>query len=499
VYERVRARREGKSHKRGRSIGRRQRLTDGKPPLRPSPDRPSIPAARLPTRTARRSTAPRADPRRPAPPPRGRPTPSNSAMAAVPPVHGGGDLVDRFVSELESTEVMPRIAVNPVDETSLYRVADGVLSPITGPMGKDDYDSVLTKRCITRGGQDLAWTIPISLPVTDAEAKLLTNGMKAALVNEEGAVFGVLDVSSVFDWDKDVFISAVYRTERKDHPGAKLWLDDERVKLVGGAISLLPYKDKRVFKDKILSPKQMRALLADKGYEASVAFQTRNPLHRAHEYALVYGAEALLRQVGDRAKVGVFLNPLVGQLKGDDVPAATRMLTYEKLIDGKFLGVGDLDEELWRAKDQSLEKQVHLAGLDMRMFYGGPSEAVMHAIYRRNLGVTHLVIGRKHADAPYDDGSPIWGDFDAQEVFNSLGGDLKIKTVNVGFAAYFEEIKKVGLVEANKGKTAVSISGTKIRAMLNCGERPDDRVMRPSTADILIEYYAAKNAENGGK
>lgn len=418
-------------------------------------------------------------------------------MATISPVHGGGELVNRFVTELESTEVLPKIAVNPVDETSLYRIGDGVLSPLIGPMGEADYKSVLDTKCITRDDKPLAWTIPISLPVTDDEAKTLPDGAKAALVNEDGRIFGVLDVSSVFDWDKDVFIAAVYGTDRKDHPGARLWTADDRTKLVGGTISLLPFDDKRAFKGKIIFPQQMRALLAEKGYGASIAFQTRNPLHRAHEYALVYGAETLLRQVGDSTKVGVFLNPLVGQLKGDDVPAATRMMTYEKLIDGKFLGVGDIDEELWRTKNQSLDEQVHLAGLDMRMFYGGPSEAVMHAIYRQNLGITHFIVGRKHADAPYDDKEAIWGDFDAQEIFGNLKGDLQIKTVNVGFAAYFEEIKKVGLVTENKGKTAVSISGTKIRGMLNSGEKPDDRVMRPSTAEILIEYYASKNAENG--
>ncbi len=173
------------------------------------------------------------------------------------------------------------------------------------------------------------------------------------------------------------------------------------------------------------------------------------------------------------------------------------MLTYETLIDGKYLGVGDIDKELWEAKKQSLDDQVQLAGLDMRMFYGGPSEAVMHAIYRQNLGITHFIIGRKHADAPFDDKAAIWGDFDAQEIFSNLGGDLQIKTVNVGFAAYFEEIGKVGLVTENKGKTSISISGTKMRAMLNAGEKPDDRVMRPTTADILIDYYREKNASAG--
>eukprot|EP00171_Calliarthron_tuberculosum_P015975 IDg15975t1 len=235
-------------------------------------------------------------------------------------------------------------------------------------------------------------------------------------------------------------------------------MSDDRATMVGGTISLLPFDDTREFKDQIFNPKKMRAYLAEKEFASSIAFQTRNPLHRAHEYALVYGAESLLRSLKDGEKVGVFLNPLVGQLKGDDVPAATRMQTYRKLLEGGFLGQGDMDVELWDSRKQNLIEQVKLAGLDMRMFYGGPSEAVMHAIYRQNHGITHFIIGRKHADAPFDDKSAIWGDFDAQECFKSLGGDLSIKTVNVGFAAYFEELKRVALVADNKGKDKVSIS-----------------------------------------
>lgn len=423
------------------------------------------------------------------------PTPNPTTMATISPVHGGGELVDRFVTELPEAETLPKVVVKAVDLTSLYRIADGTLSPLTGPMTKEDYDSVLTSKCIVRNGKNWAWAIPISLPVTADEAKAAPVGAKVALVSEEsGKVFGVLSVSSAYEWDKAAFISAVYGTDRTDHPGARLWVDDERSTFLGGEISVLPFDDDRKFKDQIFNPKKLRPLLAEKQFGASIAFQTRNPLHRAHEYALVYGAETLLRAVGDEKKVGVFLNPLVGQLKGDDVPAETRMETYAALLGGGFLGEGDADLELWAAKKQSLQDQVQLAGLDMRMFYGGPSEAIMHAIYRQNLGITHFIIGRKHADAPFDDGSAIWGDFDAQEVFNNLGGELAIKTVNVGFAAYFEELNKVALVAENKDKKSVSISGTKMRAMLNQGEMPDARVMRPSTAKILIQYYTAKNA-----
>jgi sulfate adenylyltransferase len=125
----------------------------------------------------------------------------------------------------------------------------------------------------------------------------------------------------------------------------------------------------------------------------------------------------------------------------------------------------------------------------MRMYYGGPREAVMHAIYRQNLGFTHFIIGRKHADAPFDDKTAIWGDFDAQEIFENLNGALAIQTTNVGFAAYFEEIGRVGLISDNQGNTMVGISGTKMREILNAGEMPDERVMRSCTAGVLVEYY----------
>ncbi|HGY92174.1 MAG TPA: sulfate adenylyltransferase [Planctomycetes bacterium] len=418
---------------------------------------------------------------------------SLTTAATISPVHGGLDKpVNRIVAadQAASWKELDALEVNENDRTSLYRIADGTLSPLEGPMTQADYDSVLDRAAIERGGKLWAWTIPIMLPVTDAEAATCTVGSSVALVND-GKVFGKLEVESVFDWDKDRFIQAVYGTERHDHPGAKLWLGDERTKLVGGKIELVPFEDTRRFASLVMSPADTRALLAEKGYEQSVAFQTRNPLHRAHEYALVYGAETILRETGK--KTGVFLNPLVGQLKGDDVPADTRMKTYETLIGERYIGQGDMDEELWSSKGQNLNDQIHLAGLDMRMYYGGPKEAVMHAIYRQNLGFTHFIIGRKHADAPFDDKTAIWGDFDAQEIFGKLGGDLQISTVNVGFAAYFEELGRVGLIKDNQGKTMVSISGTKMREILGKGELPDERVMRPSTAKILAAFYQSKS------
>ena len=417
--------------------------------------------------------------------------PLTSALESIP-VHGGlPSPVDRLVPASESVRwsSLPRIDVNETDRTTLYRIADGTLSPLVGPMGKADYRSVIESASIERNGRRYAWTIPIVLPVTDAEAAVAQSRSELALVHG-GVVFGRLQVQDVFVWNKVEFVETVYQTKRTDHPGARLWLSDPRTKLVGGAIQLVPFHDDRPFAKRVLGPKETRALVAEKGYEHTVAFQTRNPLHRAHEYALVYGAEKLLGEHGKRT--GVVLNPLVGQLKGDDVPAAERMRTYEALVEGRFLGQGDADEALWKKHGQDLNGQLHLIGLDMRMYYGGPREAVMHSIYRQNLGFSHFIVGRKHADAPYDDKTPIWGDFDAQEIFGKLGGELAIRTVNVGFAAYFAEIGRVGLVEDNKGKTQVTISGTKMRELLDAGEMPDERVMRSSTAKVLAEYYRSQ-------
>jgi sulfate adenylyltransferase len=236
----------------------------------------------------------------------------------------------------------------------------------------------------------------------------------------------------------------------------------------------------------MLSPLMTRAFIRDKKWERALAFQTRNPLHRAHEYALVAGAEQLTRK---GYFTGVVLNPLMGELKGDDVPASTRMRTYRRLHDERLLGQGDKDEALWESVGYDLSEVFELIGLDIKMFYGGPAEAVMHGIYRQNYGFSDLVIGRKHADAPFEDGSAIWGDFDAQEIFQNLKGHLAVQTVNVGFAAFYESLGRVDLMEKHPDEKAVFVSGTKVREQLGGGERPDPRIMRPETADILIEAY----------
>jgi sulfate adenylyltransferase len=412
-------------------------------------------------------------------------------MADLIPPHGGlATPVSCTVSVTEAEALraqaatLTKIPVSDADLSTVYRFGDGALSPLTGPMDRATYDRVLDEELIVHDGQQYAWTIPLSLPVTAELARTLRPGQQAALVNAAGAAVATLTLTDVFPWDKMRYLTSVYGTERTDHPGADMVLkgDADKTHLVGGTIRVLPQPKHPAFGKYVLSPAEVRRLLAERGWKRAVAFQTRNPLHRAHEYALVYGLETLIRQGLD---AGAVLNPLVGETKGDDVNAEIRMRTYEALIATRALGDGDGDAALWGPRRESVPDRVLLLGLDIKMFYGGPKEAVMHAIYRQNYGFTDIIIGRKHADAPYHDGTPIWGDFDAQEIFERLRGDLKIKPLKVGFAAYYQSVGRVDLMDLHPEEKPVFISGKDVRKTLLEGRDVDPRIMRPSTSHIL--------------
>jgi sulfate adenylyltransferase len=407
--------------------------------------------------------------------------------------HGGlAEPVDRTVPPAEAADFrrraagLKRVPVSDADLSSLYRFGDGGLSPLTGPMDRAQFEQVLDAEVIVHNGARYAWTIPVSFPADKTLAGSLKDGETVALVDGRDQVVGTLKISDVFPWDKARYVQSVYGTARTDHPGGHMVMDDPRDTLLGGEVRVLPQPKHPEYGPFVLSPRETRALFCDKGWKRVVAFQTRNPLHRAHEYALVVGLERLTR---DGHFAGAVLNPLVGETKGDDVDAATRMRTYRALIENKALGQGDKDEALWKSKGYDLTDQLILLGLDIKMFYAGPKEAIMHAIYRQNFGFTDIVIGRKHADAPYDDGKDIWDGLAAQRKFDELKGELRIKPVKVGFAAFYEELGRVGLVDeyASKGYKQVSISGRELREKLRAGQLPDPRIMRPETARILIE------------
>ena len=424
-------------------------------------------------------------------------------MPDLVPAHGGlKEPVNRTIAAeaipefRAKAEHLPRIPVSDADLSTVYRWGDGGLSPTIGPMDSATYERVLEESVLERNGRRYAWTIPLALPVTAEAAKSLRPGQTVALTagvgrtEENGSqVVATLEISDVFPWDKKKYLLSVYGTDRTDHPGADMVLvhDADKTYLLGGSVSVLPQAKHPRFGKYVLSPRDVRSLLGAKGWERVVAFQTRNPLHRAHEYALVYGLETLLR-AGYNA--GACLNPLVGETKGDDVDADVRMQTYEALIENRSLGDGDSDPRLWCPRGESVPDRVILLGLDIKMFYGGPKEAVMHAIYRQNFGFTDIIIGRKHADAPYHDGMPIWGDFDAQEIFERLAGDLVIRPLKVGFAAFYQSINRVNLMENHSEEKPVFISGKEVRRALVEGRPVNPRIMRETTARILTQSMA---------
>lgn len=405
--------------------------------------------------------------------------------------HGGLDKpVSRTVPEgeraafLSEAAALSKVRVSGADLSTVYRFGDGALSPLEGPMTSAVFNRVLDEAVIENGGKLYAWTIPLALPTTAEVAAGLSVDKTVALTNSAGDIVATLEVEDVYEWNKSRYLASVYGTDREDHPGADMVLkgDADNTHLLGGKIHVLPQPKNPNFGKYVLSPLAVRELLAAHAWERVVAFQTRNPLHRAHEYALVYGLETLIRE---GLNAGACLNPLIGEVKGDDVDAGIRMQTYERLLENREMGEGDSDPELWGSRGETVPDRVILLGLDIKMFYGGPKEAVMHAIYRQNYGFTDIIIGRKHADAPYHDGSAIWGDFDAQEIFDNLGGDLQIQPLKVGFAAYYESLGRVDLMENHSEEKPVFISGKDVRKTLLAGQKVDPRIMRESTSEIL--------------
>ena len=422
----------------------------------------------------------------------------------IPVPHGGNDLINRIIPEIERESFVQQAlkfkayTISNADLSIFYRIADGTLSPLEGLMDEGEFYNVLDKEYIVRNGKKYAWTIPLAFPISKKEGSSLEIGEKVTLKNEYGVIIGTLEVSSFYPFDKVKYNRSVYGTERKDHPGPRIVNEDKRDYLLGGEIWALPQLNHPVYGKYMLSPEETRILFKERGWRRIVAFQTRNALHRAHEYAMVYAIE---KNTKDGFFTGVVLNPLVGVTKSDDIPAEVRMESYEVLIKNKLIGFGDKDLNFWKSLNYDLSDQFLLIGLDMKMFYAGPKEAIMHAIYRQNCGFTDSIIGRKHADAPFDTGEAVWEDFAAHGKFDNLAGELLIKPFKVGFAGYFEEIGRVGLVKEfkEKGYHQVSISGKELRRKLQNNEDIDERIMRKPVAKILADFYKEKRRDHGIK
>lgn len=376
----------------------------------------------------------------------------------------GGKLVDRRVSEDVLAEAkqrakdLPRIAVTSHTLSDLYLIAVGGYSPLEGFMRRDDYQSVIDSMKLANG---LPWSVPVTLGVDRERAESIAIGDEVALVDEAGEPAALLRVDEKYGWDRDREAERVYGTTERAHPGVAK-LDAMGDVLLAGPIDYIYERDISGFPEHNLTPAETRAEFERRGWNKVVAFQTRNPVHRAHEY---------LQKCALEIVDGLLLHPLVGDTKSDDVPAEVRMRCYQVLLDKYYPA-----------------DRVVLSVLPAAMRYAGPREAIFHAIMRRNYGCTHLIVGRDHAGV-----GKYYGTYDAQRIFETIDlATLGIQPLNFEHAFF---CRVCGQMVSSKtcphGKDQhVFLSGTKVRELLAAGERPPAEFSRPEVADVLMEAYA---------
>jgi sulfate adenylyltransferase len=384
-------------------------------------------------------------------------------MSSVP---HGGKLVDLMASPEEAGELLReaeglrRLSLNAREFSDLEMLGCGAFSPLEGFMTRADYERCVGEMRLS-GGE--VWGIPITLSIGRETARGLRENERLALEGPDGRVYAVMTVREVFDYDPRCEAREVFRTEDEAHPGvAALYAQKEL--LVGGPVTMLRRPGHSDFREYRREPAQTRAEFDRLGWKTVVGFQTRNPVHRAHEYIIKCALEIV---------DGLLLHPLVGETKSDDIPAAVRMRCYEALIEGYF------------PKDRVL-----LSVMPAAMRYGGPREAILHAMVRKNYGCTHFIVGRDHAGV-----GNYYGTYDAQRIFEQFTQDeLGITILNFEHSFWCNRCEGMASTKTcpHGPQDRVSLSGTKVREMLAAGERPPMEFSRPEVADILIE--AARTA-----
>jgi sulfate adenylyltransferase len=374
----------------------------------------------------------------------------------------GGDLVDLLVPEgrREATRAeadhLPKLVVNARELSDLEMLTVGALSPLRGFVGEADYVSVLETMHLTNG---LAWSIPVTLSLTEDDVKRIGAGGSVALLPwEAGDPIAVVEVAEVFKRDRQKESVGVFGTEDLEHPGVQA-LHDAGDFCLAGTVRALALPEHDDFLPYRLTPAQTRAAFAERGWRTVVGFQTRNPIHRAHEY---------LQKCALEIVDGLLVHPLVGATKDDDVPADVRMRCYEALFEGYY------------PKDRAMVSVFPAA-----MRYAGPREAIWHAICRKNYGCTHFIVGRDHAGV-----GTYYGTYDAQRIFEEFEpGELGITPLMFEHSFWCNACEGMASPKTcpHGEGSRVSLSGTKVREMLRAGERPPAEFSRPEVADILID------------
>jgi sulfate adenylyltransferase len=379
----------------------------------------------------------------------------------------GGRLINRVVDEKERDRLLglapklPKVALNAREMADVDMIAVGAMSPLEGFMTKPDYEAVVNTRRLQRG---LPWTIPVVLAVKPGtSADQYKEGQDVALETQDGQLLAILQVETKWKMDKGHEARQVLRTDDKAHPGVQ-YLDSIGDTYLGGRISVVNRLRYEKYHNRRLDPVETRALFKQKGWKTVVAFQTRNPIHRAHEYLTKCALE-----ICD----GLMLHPLMGETKSDDVPADVRMKCYEALLAGYYP-----------------KERTTLVVYPQAMRYGGPSEAVLHAICRKNYGVTHFIVGRDHAGV-----GKYYGSYDAQKLFDEFEpGEIGINLLKFENSFW---CKRTGGMASTKSSPAgpeerVELSGTQVRDMLRAGTMPPPEFSRPEIAKILIEAMRAR-------
>jgi sulfate adenylyltransferase len=377
----------------------------------------------------------------------------------------GGKLVDRVLAgserqaALEKARNLPVLTISERTLSDLECIATGIYSPLEGFVTEKEYNSVVNTMHLPNG---LAFSIPITLQVSEQEAESINLNNEIALA-ANGNVLAVMTVTDKYKPDQSVEAEKVYRTSDEKHPGVAAMREAGPVYL-GGPISVVVDLPANAFPEQHFTPEKTRAAFTEKGWHTVVAFQTRNPIHRAHEYITKIALETV---------DGLFINPLVGATKSDDIPADIRMKCYQVLLENYYA-----------------KNRVFLGVYPAAMRYAGPREAILHALSRQNYGCSHFIVGRDHAGV-----GNYYGTYDAQQIFDDLNpGSLAITPMKFENSFYCKRTKQMATEKTTSStpEERVSLSGTKVREMLGSGQIPPEEFSRPEVAQILIEFYRSK-------
>ncbi len=379
----------------------------------------------------------------------------------------GGELINRIATPdqkadfLSKADALPTVTLDERAVSDLHMIAIGGFSPLTGFMNQADYDRVVVEMHLTSG---LPWTIPITLSVMESVADTVEVGQYVRLNDPLGQYIGVLHLTEKYSYDKKKEAINVYRTEDEKHPGVAVVYNQGNINLAG-PIWLLDREAHPLFPTYQIDPAASREAFKEKGWKTIVGFQTRNPVHRAHEYI-----QKCAMEIVD----GLFLHPLVGATKEDDISAEIRMRCYEILIDNYY------------PKDR-----VILGINPSAMRYAGPREAVFHALIRKNYGCTHFIVGRDHAGV-----GDYYGTFDAQHIFDEFeAAAIGIIPLKYEHAFYCKVTNTMATIKTSPStpEQRIHLSGTKVREMLRNGELPPPEFSRPLVAAELAKAMKVKN------